>query len=43
MAVLRDVKPTPAFVTPAWLVDAIEQETAAPLYRREHDLDGSLV
>jgi hypothetical protein len=24
-------------------VDAIEQETAAPLYRREHDLDGSLV
>jgi hypothetical protein len=29
--------------TPAWLVDAVEQETDAPRYRPEHDLGGTLM
>jgi hypothetical protein len=41
MVGLREVRPAPAFVTPAWLVDAVEQETATPLHRREHDLEGA--
>ena len=39
LALFRDVKPAPMYVTAAWLMDAVSQRTCTPQHREEHDVD----